>query len=484
MWVVEMEKELSDAETLAKASKWAKHCIFLVPPRFKPMVNGRRESTLYKPQTVALGPFHHDDEDLKPMEEHKLRAVRYLLERAEKTLGALFAAVESLGEELETAYMDLGCEWCGENNRGKFLKMMITDGCFLREVMRAASATSKNSPLLAKYEHDDPVFSWHGIEHIKAFIQRDMLMVENQLPLRLIQKIVAVEGITSPEPTSINSMVLDFLLGKEAPPFTGSLGYHPLDIYRKSRLKAFLQMPLVAASGLCVAAAPRTERSPMAEEETNTIRPRSAHLRSLFIKPHQKRTAVPRSAWKLSEAGIRFVRSKTRCLDDIHFHNGTLEMPRVVLDDEAPYRFHNMMVFEAMHAGTENHVTAYALFVKDLIDSADDVRLLVRKKILKHDLADNDDGVVRIFNGLTRDVTKHGKSLLCGVRDDVETHYGSNRVRVFGYKSIAYFKKDYLRSPWTLLALITAVVLLVATIVQAVYAVLGYDPNKDKVKRQ
>jgi hypothetical protein len=30
--------------------------------------------------------------------------------------------------------------------------------------------------------------------HIAAFLQRDMLMIENQLPLRLLQKIVAVEG--------------------------------------------------------------------------------------------------------------------------------------------------------------------------------------------------------------------------------------------------------------------------------------------------
>jgi hypothetical protein len=142
---------------------------------------------------VALGPFHHDDQDLKPMEEHKLRAVRHHVLRAGKTIGELAAAVQDVADELEDTYMDLGDEWCGKN-RGRFLEMMIADGCFLLEVMKTAE--SKHS-IPMDYEHGDPVFSWHGIQHIKPFIQRDMLMIENQLPLRLLERIVA---ITSPVP--------------------------------------------------------------------------------------------------------------------------------------------------------------------------------------------------------------------------------------------------------------------------------------------
>ena len=76
-------------------------------------------------------------------------------------------------------------------------------------------------------------------------------------------------------------------------------------------------------------------------------------------------------------------------------------MPRVQLDDSTACRIHNMMAFEAMHVGTGNDVAAYVLFVKDLINSADDVQLLERKGILEQDLADDDDAVVRLFNSLT-----------------------------------------------------------------------------------
>ncbi|KAM3405643.1 hypothetical protein ACQJBY_008257 [Aegilops geniculata] len=198
-------------------------------------------SSIYKPQTVSLGPFHHDDKDLKPMEEHKLRAVHHLLRRdsCKTTLSELVATMEKVGEELQDAYMELGDEWRGKENRGKFLEMMIIDGCFLLEVMRTARGGKYSIP--KDYKQDDPVFSWHGIQHIKPFILRDMLLVENQLPLRLLEKIVTAESGRSPSASSINSMVLKFLEGKDAPEGSDELGLHPLDIYRRSQLKGHLK---------------------------------------------------------------------------------------------------------------------------------------------------------------------------------------------------------------------------------------------------
>lgn len=48
------------------------------------------------------------------------------------------------------------------------------------------------------YVRNDPVFGQHAIEHISAFVQRDMLMVENQLPLILLKKIVTAERGEAP----------------------------------------------------------------------------------------------------------------------------------------------------------------------------------------------------------------------------------------------------------------------------------------------
>uniref|UniRef100_A0A453DLZ0 Uncharacterized protein n=1 Tax=Aegilops tauschii subsp. strangulata TaxID=200361 RepID=A0A453DLZ0_AEGTS len=255
---------------------------------------------------------------------------------------------------------------------------------------------------------------------------------------------------------SINSMVLKFLEREDAPEGTG-LGLHPLDIYRTSRLKGASQIKSnkkVHHRGL-----PTTPTA----KEVSVVRPERV---------------VPRSAWKLSEAGIQFRPSKTSYLDDIRLHNGRLYMPKVEMDDSTAYRIHNMMAFEAMHVSTGNDVTAYVLFVKDLINSADDVQLLERKGILEHDLADDDNAVVRLFNSLTRDVSKNWKSQLSQVRQDVDHHYRSNHLRVFLYEAWSNLKNKYFKSPWTLLALVTAILLVVGDIVQAVYAVISYDPNE------
>lgn len=452
MWVVDMEKKLSDAETLAKVSKWAKHCIFLVPPRFKRMmVDGRRDSTMYKPQTVALGPFHHGNEGLKPMEEHKMRAVRHLLHRADKTIGELVESVEVVADELEDAYMDLGDEWRGEN-RGKFLEMMIADGCFLLEVMRKGDRND--------YLDSDPVFSKNGMQHIRPFVQRDMLMLENQLPLKVLQRIVAMETGKPPNDgdVDINKMVLTFLCPNWDPlvPCDG-LGLHPLDLFRRSLLK-------------CSAA-------PVHRGAPGTARP----------EPERVERDVPRSAQKLADAGIRFrTNSEKFQLNDIDFHRMTrrLMMPRVFLDDATPYKFHNVMAFEALHVRTSNDVTAFVLFMKDIIDSAEDVALLRRKGIVVHDLADNDEAVVKMFNTLTRDVCKYGQSRLCGVREEMEDYYKRSVMKWLVLEPWAFLKNKYFRSPWTFIALVAAICLVATDIMQTFYAVMSYEVAKQSLQAQ
>lgn len=130
MWVVDIERMLDEADLPAPVEEWRNHCIFRVPPHFK-MVH----DNAFKPQAVTLGPFHHDRDEHAVMEGHKRRAIRHLLQRAGKALRDLAAAVEKVAEDLEDAYAGLGAEWRGRN-RGRFLEMMIADGCFLLEVIR------------------------------------------------------------------------------------------------------------------------------------------------------------------------------------------------------------------------------------------------------------------------------------------------------------------------------------------------------------
>ncbi|VAI41775.1 UPF0481 protein At3g47200-like [Triticum dicoccoides] len=430
-WVVDVEKKLKEADKSAEVSRWERHCIYQVPPC---MTNIK--SKAYQPQVVSLGPFHHGDRDLRPMEEHKHRALRQLLLRANRPLDDFVAAVEEVTEELEGAYMDLDNEWRADGGgRDRFLAMMIFDGCFLLEVMRCTAADGKQ---VGDYAHNDPIFSPHGILYMVPYIRRDVLMLENQLPLLLLQKLVEVESGKPQSEDFINRMVLKFLAQSSGTLPAGiGLGLHPLDVFRRSMLTG----------------KHHKIRSPQDIEDDN---------------------AIIRSAVELYEAGIQFKPSKTLSLHDIRFRRGTLSMPTVSVDDSTEYMFLNMMAFERLHAGAGNDVTGYVFFMDNIIDSAKDVALLSSKGIIQNAIG-SDQAVAKLFNTISRDVVLEPNSALDAVQRQVNGYFRQpwNMWR-------ANLIHTYFRSPWAFLSLAAAIFLLGMTIMQTVYTVLqfyGGDSN-------
>ena len=105
--------------------------------------------------------------------------------------------------------MDLDGEWRDGGGRERFLAMMIFDGCFLLEVMRCTAADGKQ---VGDYAHNDPIFSPHGILYMVPYIRRDVLMLENQLPLLLLQKLIEVESGKPPVIINYSAFQILFLL--------------------------------------------------------------------------------------------------------------------------------------------------------------------------------------------------------------------------------------------------------------------------------
>ncbi|CAL4992860.1 unnamed protein product [Urochloa decumbens] len=129
-WVVEMERMLECSSPSVEQQQWKQHSIYRVPEYIKNMTN----RSAYRPWLVSLAPFHHGEPDLLPMEEHKRRAVLHLVKRSGKSLEAFVAAVEEVADELMDAYNELDSKW--REDTGRFVAMMVTDGCFLLEILR------------------------------------------------------------------------------------------------------------------------------------------------------------------------------------------------------------------------------------------------------------------------------------------------------------------------------------------------------------
>ncbi|KAF8010335.1 hypothetical protein BT93_J1074 [Corymbia citriodora subsp. variegata] len=153
---------------------WKNPCIYRVPAF---ITNLNPED--YQPRVVSFGPYRNSDNHLRPMEEHKHRACCRFFQRSGKSLELFLDSLRNVEDKLEDSYNALCPKW-EEGMGDRFLMLMIMDGCFMLEVMRAAMIN----------EPSDPIFGTH--RYIMPYIRRDMLMLENQLPMLVLYQLVAV----------------------------------------------------------------------------------------------------------------------------------------------------------------------------------------------------------------------------------------------------------------------------------------------------
>ncbi|KAF9689058.1 hypothetical protein SADUNF_Sadunf01G0052300 [Salix dunnii] len=425
--LAELTEELQNfADASLQNVLWDRRSIYKIPAS----VTAQNE-TAYMPQTVSFGPYHHDESHLKPMEEHKHRALRYYLNRARRPL---IEIVESLNEEfqvLRDSYDMLGESW--KDDKNKFLQMMILDGCFTLEIIRLATHS------LDGYAANDPVFSSHGRLYVAPYIRRDMLLLENQLPMLVLYKLVALESDGAQDTEVVNKLVLNFCSpNKSVSELDKCL--HVLDLYRKSLLQedpARKMLRLGVSGGLL--------------NDVNDIM---------------------RSATELSEAGIQFKKGTTNSLRDISFRGGVLELPVMVVDAAAEATFLNLIAFERLHFGAGNEVTEYVSFMHSIINNERDIALLRSRGIIQNAIG-SDRAVPQLFNSLSRDIALVPISSLEAVQMQVNAYSMMpwNEWR-------ANLIHTYFRNPCAIFAVNAALILFALTVAETAYSIIPYyNPN-------
>uniref|UniRef100_A0A0D9XZB1 Uncharacterized protein n=1 Tax=Leersia perrieri TaxID=77586 RepID=A0A0D9XZB1_9ORYZ len=416
-WVADLERDLAGATAESEFAIWKSHSVHRVPAAVKAL-----HPHAYRPQVVSLGPFHHADPRLLPMESHKRRAVARLVARCSGTTSSSAALDQLVAAMMRTA-----------------------------EVYAAAGGGGGGGDD-GEYKQRDPVFGRHGKVYMVPYVRRDMLIVDNQLPLLVLEKLVAVERRIYSQTMKVGveyqvkKMVLRFISPscKSPPPAKDEhRALHPLDVFRKSLL---------------------SDKKPRDGAGTITSRRHHDH------NEDDEASSIIRSASELYEAGIRFKRSKTDSLHDISFRHGVLSLPSIIVDDSTEYMFLNLMAFERLHAGSGggNDVTAYVFFMDNIIDSAADVALLTSKGIIQNAVG-SDKAVASLFNGLAKDVVLDTDSELDAVQRMVN-RYCRKPCNMWR----ANLVHTYFRSPWAFLSLAAALFLLAMAVLQTVYTVLSF----------
>lgn len=371
------------------------------------------------------------------MEEHKHRALIHFLKRSRKPLQHYIDSIYDVAQDLKDSYDSLDQAW--ERDTCRFLQLMILDGCFLLEILRFVTRIDyEDENLPGVYAISDPLFSNHGRIHVMPYIKRDMLMLENQLPMLLLQKLLAVED-TEQSNKVAKKLILGFL-GSDVLPTNKCL--HVLDVYSKS---LFWEDP---GKG-------KKKQQPYTATH-------SANKGSEIMK-------MP-SATRLHEAGIRLIKSKRK---GISFEGGVLRLPQIIVDDGTESVFLNLLAFERFHVGVGNEVASYIIFMRSIIDRGLDVRILNYHGIIQHAIG-SDEAVAKLFDSLSQDITLNSDGYLEHLTLTVNSYCNKPWT-----KWRANMMHEFFTNPRIRLFVVSGTFFLALTIAQTIYSALAYYHPSD-----
>ncbi|GLT98837.1 hypothetical protein SLE2022_163150 [Rubroshorea leprosula] len=274
--------------------------------------------------------------------------------------------------------------------------MMLVDGCFVIELFRELKQHN--------FRYAPSIQRW-----MLPTLRHDMIMLENQLPFCVLQKLFELTSSSAESNTSLRDQALHFF----APLLQGDptlncirkevTGRHFLDLFRSSIL------PTVEEKNRTSDSYESTESKGMETNLTNTMR----------------------SATELGEAGFIIEKGKARLLDINlekkiwRLNRRVLQIPPLYIDDYKGTLYRNMVAFEQCHRECKPYVTSYLFFFDGLINSAVDVELLHHKGVIHHSLG-RDKEVAKLVNSLCKEIAFEGYELyLQKVVSNVNSHYHS-----------------------------------------------------------
>ncbi|KAI3874673.1 hypothetical protein MKX03_015150 [Papaver bracteatum] len=378
----------------------------------------------FTPKLVSIGPFHYGDRCYKAMEEHKKRYLLRLLGYTDDSDG--FAESQSSSDrkqhvvlgslvsrmmDLEKTTRECYSETVRNNKSKTFVQMMVMDGCFIIELLRLHRNSINNKDV------DDPIFTTRWM---LCTLQRDLLMLENQLPFQVLEVLFDLTKLTGQESVHLVDLVLEF--------------FNPLLPRGKEKLK-------VNPNDNFLPAIP-----PPADRVEDSMTDKSSDL--LF-----------HCATELQEAGLEFSKSQQPTdLLNLQFDrpSGTLNIPPLLMDDNTVPLFLNFMAYEQCDRDAQPYFSNHFMFLDRLVNTGKDIEILHNNGVINHD----------------REIIYDANS--CHLREPMrEINLYHNECAKKCHVWFKALKRDYFSSPWTLASLFAAIFLLL-TVCQTFFSAYAY----------
>ncbi|XP_030536553.2 putative UPF0481 protein At3g02645 [Rhodamnia argentea] len=446
-------------------------CVFQVP---KSLSSSKPEA--YTPQLIGLGPYHHLQPQLTEMERVKLDVVKKLNKEFHHLS---FAELVS-----KLSKLDLLVRACYH----KFLDMdsdmlswiMTVDSLFL---FYQVCQHGVNKSFLDSSPFLEGLADNSGKKLADATMRRDVMMLENQIPIFFVQKMLTV-GCASLQVAERKAIVEEIfprmLVGfcKALSPIKATLKCQAAKALKRTHLLDLLYSMVVSREDEAEIALPadpiKTEEHKIEVHESLELRvttdvqevlnpPQNVNyvaksmvelvensnltilrkikphvqmlegLMSLYSKlssatdsfgeeeaPAEEKALIP-TASSLAKAGVKF--SKTQFLHEILFdektHTFHLPVIKLVINSEVVIR--NLVAYEAMAISGPLVFARFMELMDGLINTVDDVKLLKNKGIITGRL--KDDEVTHLFNGMSDSIEVNGDCPLDEIIKTVNKFY-------------------------------------------------------------
>ena len=371
----------------------------------------------YTPQVISIGPFHHENQRLKPMEEHKERYFRSFVKRSEinRNWENLVGTVREMEESIRGCY-----EETIDLTSDSFVKMILLDACFILELL-----FRRRNGSFSLTSDDDPM----AVEPRATAVMLDLLLFENQLPFFVLKKLHHLAF----------------------PSLSDALLFNHIFSYFVEYTNIQFRQP-----------------NPNVEIEHITDLLRTFMLPPLKERPKRvtEITDLLYSATQLQQAGVKFELGESERSFEIKFEKGVLKIPSLGLMDWTEVVTRNIMALEETRYIKNAYFIDYFVFMDYLVNSREDVDLLCEKKILVNCLGDS-NAATSMFNNLNKGI----------VRETVRVDYNNLCKKLNSFYENpwhswkATLKREYLSTPWRIASTVAAIILLALTFIQTAYSI-------------
>ncbi|CAA2984193.1 Hypothetical predicted protein [Olea europaea subsp. europaea] len=438
----------------------------------------------YDPLVVSIGPYHHGNPQLESFENLKVPVAHEFI-RDQVSYKQLYKEVAKVGESARKCYEKGSTTKYDDES---FNEMMFLDACFVLQIILSETNSNQTG--------EDLLRPW---AHHLVFARRDLFLLENQIPLLVLKVLIKFRF----ENESVGAKLIQNFLSQTAhimsPPKKEKweIDMDAPNLLHLFRERLIWSSPEEKNEKNCfkrllhllreqpIESSPEDknkliEPSPEDENEKKCFK----HL--LHLLPEWLIESSPedknkenfvewysyRSVTELESAGIHFRPSHTDRFTDVkfksHLISGTLTLCPIVVEDSTKSLLLNLATYEMCpNDPSDNRIMSYICLMDSLIDHADDVKELRKRKILLNSLG-SDEELARLFNEISNNLV-YDNDAYRDVKTQIEKHCQS-KAHVWMAECI----HNHFRSPWAFLAFLGAMFIIALTTVQTYFAIFPH----------